>query len=57
MFGIFKKDPIKKLRKEHARLLNEAHHLSTIDRAKSDEMVALASRVEEEIINLTEKYQ
>jgi len=57
MFGIFKKDPIKKLRKEHARLLNEAHRLSTIDRTKSDEMIALASRVEEEIINLTKENQ
>lgn len=55
MFGIFKKDPVKKLRKEHARLLAEAHRLSTIDRTKSDEMTALASQVEAEIIALTQK--
>lgn len=55
MFGIFKKDPVKKLRKEHARLLAEAHRLSTVDRTKSDEMTALAARVEEEIMTLTQK--
>ena len=27
MFGLFKKDPAEKLRKEHARLLSEAHRL------------------------------
>ena len=55
MFGLFKKDPVKKLRKEHARLLAEAHRLSTIDRTKSDEMTTLAAQVEEEIIAITKK--
>jgi hypothetical protein len=55
MFGIFKKDPVKKLRKEHARLLAEAYRLGTIDRTKSDEMTAKAALVELEIITLTQK--
>ena len=55
MFGIFKKDPIKKLRKEHARLLTEAYRLSTIDRIKSDEMTAKAVQIELKIADLTQK--
>ena len=50
--GWFKKDPAKRLRKEYARLLEEAHRLSTIDRAKSDACVAQASEVEEQLIRL-----
>jgi len=57
MLGIFKKDPVKKLRKEHTRLLAEAYRLSTIDRTKSDEMTAKAAEIELEIIALTKKYQ
>jgi hypothetical protein len=52
MFGIFKKDPAEKLRKEHARLLAEAHRLSTVDRAKSDEMTAKAAEVEARLVAL-----
>lgn len=52
MFGLFKKDPVEKLRKEHARLLSEAHRLSTVDRARSDEMAAKAAEVEAELVAL-----
>lgn len=49
---MFKKDPVEKLRKEHARLMAEAHRLSTVDRSKSDEMTAKAAKVEEELVAL-----
>ena len=52
MFGLFKKDPVEKLRKEHARLLSEAHRLSTVDRARSDEMTAKAAEVEARLVAL-----
>ena len=52
MFGMFKKDPTEKLRKEHARLLSEAHRLSTVDRARSDEMTAKAAEVEAKLMAL-----
>ena len=52
MFGLFKKDPAEKLRKEHARLLSEAHRLSTVDRARSDEMTAKAAEVEAKLMAL-----
>jgi hypothetical protein len=49
---MFKKDPVEKLRKEHARLLSEAHRLSTVDRSKSDEMTAKAAEVESKLMAL-----
>jgi len=52
MFGLFKKDPVEKLRKEHARLMSEAHRLSTVDRARSDEMTAKAAEVEAQLVAL-----
>ena len=52
MFGLFKKGPAEKLRKEHARLLSEAHRLSTVDRARSDEMTAKAAVVEAKLMAL-----
>lgn len=52
MFGLFKKDPAEKLRKEHARLLSEAHRLSTVDRSRSDEMTAKAAEVEAQLLAL-----
>ena len=55
MFGMFKKDPVEKLRKEHARLLAEAYRLSTVDRARSDEMTAQAAEVEAQLVALTQK--
>ena len=52
MFGMFKKNPAEKLRKEHARLLAEAHRLSAVDRTRSDEMTAKAAEVEEKLMAL-----
>jgi len=52
MFGLFKKDPVEKLRKEHADLLARAHKMSTVDRAKSDALVAQAAQVEERTVEL-----
>lgn len=52
MFGLFKKDPVEKLRKEYARLMSEAHRLSTVDRAKSDEMAAKAAEVESRLVEM-----
>lgn len=52
MFGMFKKDPVEKLRKEHARLLSEAHRLSTVDRTRSDEMTAKAAEIEDKLLAL-----
>ncbi len=50
MFGLFKKDPVAALRKEHRSLLEEAHRLSTVDRARSDEVAAKAAEVEERLL-------
>jgi|TARA_B100000768_G_C11284675_1_gene381456 hypothetical protein len=57
MWNPFKSDPRKRLQKKHAALLAEAHRLSTIDRSRSDAMVAEAAAVEQEIINLQEAGQ
>ena len=50
MFGLFKKDPVEKLRKEHADLMARAHKMSTVDRAKSDALVAQAAQVEAKLV-------
>ncbi len=51
MFGLFKKDPIKKLEKEYKSLLEESYKLSTIDRKASDlkreEAEAVAKKMDE----------
>jgi septal ring factor EnvC (AmiA/AmiB activator) len=52
MFGLFKKDPLEKLRKEHASLLARAHKMSSVDRAKSDALVAEAAELEDRIVEL-----
>ena len=52
MFGLFKKDPVEKLRKEHADLMARAHKMSTVDRAKSDALVAQAAEVEAKLVAL-----
>ncbi len=50
MFGLFKKkSPIEKLEQQHKRLLQEAHQLSTSNRKLSDEKMAEANEVLEEI--------
>lgn len=52
MLGLFKKDPVKKLQKRHAALLADAHRMSTVDRTKSDALMAQAAAVEAEIVHL-----
>lgn len=52
MWNPFKSDPQKRLQKKHAALLAEAHRMSTIDRSRSDALVAEAAAVEEELMNL-----
>ena len=52
MWNPFKSDPQKRLQKKHADLLAEAHRMSTIDRSRSDALVAEAAAVEEELMNL-----
>lgn len=49
MLNWFKKDPVEKLRKKRAKLLEDAHRLSTSNRAQSDALVAQAEEVEREI--------
>lgn len=53
--GWFKRDPAKRLRKEHARLLAEAHRLSTVDRVKSDACIAEAAKVEQRLLELEQQ--
>ena len=53
MFGLFKKDPLAKLQKQHRHLLAESFRLSKIDRKKSDELMAQADTIEQEIAKLT----
>lgn len=55
MFGLFKKDPVAKLRKQREQLLKEAFDMSKIDRTKSDALMAKADEIEKKIIQLTEK--
>ena len=52
MFGLFKKDPVEKLRKEHADLMARAHKMRTVDRAKSDALVAHAAQEEAKLVAL-----
>ena len=52
MLGLFKKDPVKKLQQQHAKLLAKAHRMSTVDRSKSDALMAQAAQVEDEIAKL-----
>jgi hypothetical protein len=52
MWNPFKSDPLKRLQKKHAALLAEAHRMSTVDRTRSDALVAEAAKVEDELISL-----
>jgi hypothetical protein len=54
MFSWFKTDPLKKLQKEHAALLDEAFKMSTINRKKADELTSKAQEIEEKIMKLQE---
>jgi len=50
MFGIFKKrSELETLQKQYAKLMQEAHRLSTIDRAQSDLKAAEAEKVAQRI--------
>lgn len=55
MFGLFKKDPIAKLEKEHREALAKAFELSKVDRRKADELTARAAEIEREIEKLRSK--
>ena len=54
-FGLFKKDPTKKLRKQYKQLMEESFRLSTTDRAASDLKRAEAEEVMKEIEALQQK--
>ena len=55
MLRLFKKDPIRRLQKQHASLMEQAHRMSSIDRTKADALVAQASTIEEQIVELQSK--
>lgn len=52
MFGIFKKDPKKKLEDKYKALMEESYRLSTTNRAASDEKRAEAEEVLKELNKL-----
>ncbi len=53
MFGLFKKDPVKKLEKEHEQILLEAMNMQRKGDLKSyAELTAKAEKIEQEIIDL-----
>lgn len=52
MFGLFGNNKLKKLKKEHKALLEEAFILSKTDRKASDQKYADAIALENEIIQL-----
>ncbi len=52
MFGIFKKDPTKKLLKKYDKLMEEAYILSKTNRKASDQKYAEADEVMSEIVAL-----
>jgi len=53
MFGLFKKESEKeKLQKQHAKLLKEAHSLSTTNRKLSDQKVFEAEEVMKQLEKL-----
>lgn len=55
MFSFFKKKSKKEvLQEEHRKLLEEAFKMSSINRTKSDELVAKASEIERQIEEIKE---
>ena len=53
MLGLFKKkSPVEKLKQKYRKLLKEAYHLSTINRAESDKKQAEAQEVLDQIEQL-----
>ena len=58
MFGLFKKDPIKKLEQEHQKLLEEAMNLQRSGDIKAyAAKMAQAEEVEQKITQLQEETQ
>ena len=55
MFGLFKKDPVKKLQKKYKELMEESYRLSTTDRKASDLKRAEAEEIIKEIEALQKK--
>ncbi len=56
MFGLFKsKSPKEKLNAQYKKLLKEAHQLSTSNRSKSDEKMAEANAILDQIEALEAK--
>jgi polyhydroxyalkanoate synthesis regulator phasin len=53
--GLFSTDPVKKLEKQHKKLLEEAFQMSKIDRTKSDALTAKAAELEEQLLKLKNK--
>lgn len=49
MFGLFKKDPSKKLQKKYDKLMEESFRLSKINRRQADEKYAEAEAVMQQI--------
>ena len=54
MFGLFKKNPRKKLETEYRQLMEESFKLSTIDRKASDAKRAEAELILEKLEKLNE---
>lgn len=55
MFGLFKKNPIERLQKKYAELMEESYKLSTTDRKASDLKRAEAETVMIQIEKLQNK--
>ena len=53
--GLFGNNKLKKLRKRHKALLQEAFELSKVDRKKADLKYAEANEVEDSIIQLEQE--
>lgn len=55
MFSLFKSDPIKKLEKKKAELIEKAYRLSHTDRKASDLLTQQAAEIEDQIKALLDK--
>jgi hypothetical protein len=55
MFGLFKKDPVKKLEDKYQKLLKESFEISKVNRKLADQKMAEAEEVMKEIEKLTGK--
>lgn len=52
MFGLFKKDPSRKLQKKYDKLMEEFYHLSKTNRRLADKKYAEAEKVMQELEDL-----